>query len=112
MDLSWLAPIVSMAAAKYGIIGQICAYLVLVGIPVMSVLIEVLDAAVKLIGNASEQAFAGKVDAVWAKVMPVLEVLPHVNLPLSPVIVKVLSMAGKVAAAAIGAIKGWTSGQS
>lgn len=110
--LSFLGPVLGFLANQYGTVGMVIGYVVLVGLPLVSVLIEVADALVKLTVSPADDAVMGTVEAVWAKVMPWLELLPHVNLPLSPVIQAVLKYAGKGVGAVVGAIKGWMGGGS
>jgi hypothetical protein len=84
--------LINSMAAQNPDIGMITGYLVLVVLPIMSVLIEVLEAAVKLTESKADDEFAAKVKAVWSKVSPILEVLPHINLPLAPAIVKMVEL--------------------
>lgn len=96
--------LILMLTEKYSVLGMVLGYLVLVGIPVMSTLIEVLEAAVKLTAGTKDDEFALKVRALWAKILPWLEALPHVNIPIADAIVKAVGIFMKAARAIMAAI--------
>lgn len=95
--LGFIMPIIAYMGEKYGIVGTVIAYATLVVAPIVSVLIEVLEAVVLITASKSDDAFAAKVKAMWAKVLPVMEMLPHVNVPVAAAAVKVVAMVVKVA---------------
>lgn len=102
MDM--LNTLIVLFSDKYGTVGMVLAHLLFVG-PVVSILIECLEAVVTLTESTEDDEFAHKVKTAWGKVLPVLEALPHVNLPIAPVIVKIVTMMVKIAKGVIGFIK-------
>lgn len=107
--MDWLTTIITMLSQKYAVVGTVLGYIVLVGIPLMTVLIDVMDAVVKATVSSSDDAFAAKVDAIWAKVLPFLEVLPHMNLPISAAVMKVITLVMKVLNSIKAAVVAWFS---
>lgn len=101
-----LSPILSFFSEKYGIVGQILAYGLFIA-PIVSVIIEMIEFVVSFTASKSDDEFAAKLKAGWAKVMPILELLPHANIPLSPIMIKVVMYVMKSTSALKGAIQGW-----
>ncbi len=101
-----LSPILAFLSEKYGVVGLVLGYLVLIVAPLVSILIEVLEAVVALTPSTKDDDFAAKVKAAWAKYgLPVLELLPHANIPLAPLAIKILDYAKRGAAALLAGIK-------
>jgi len=97
--LNFVAPALAFLASKYGPIGEAFGYIVLFGIPLVSILIEIAETAAALTKSASDDAAVADAKTKWAKVVKTLEFLPHVNLPLAPIFLKILAIAGKVLSA-------------
>lgn len=106
MNLSFIGPLLAYAAEHYGIVGTIVAYLLLM-IPVVTLLIEVAQAVVTITISSKDDVLVAKVKAAWDKILPVLEVLPHVNLPIAPGIVKIVQLAMKVLNGALAFLQGF-----
>lgn len=104
--LSFLATMVGLLADKFGPIGTVIAY-VLFFVPIVSVLIELLEFCVQMTESKADDAFAAKVRAAWDKAVPFLEILPHSNLPISPILMKVAGFLTKGVAAVKGGVQGW-----
>lgn len=105
--LGYLAPFIGSIADKVGVVGMIIAYLLLFVVPVVSILIEVAEGIAAFTETKSDDEAVAKIKSGWAKVVPILELLPHVNLPLAPAVTKILFYAKKFAKAVAGALKGW-----
>ena len=101
--------IIGFLSAQWGQTGLVVGYLVVYGIPAVSILIEVAEFIVGLTPSKQDDEIVNKVQAVWQKVMPWLEALPHVNLPLSATANLILKYVVKGLDAAKGAIQGWKS---
>ena len=104
--LVFLAPVLAVVSQKFGVIGLIFAYSVFFVAPFVSILIEIGEAVVQLSESKKDDEAIAKIKAKWLLVMKVLEVFPHVNLPLSPAILRILQIAAKVLGAVKGAIQG------
>ena len=100
-------PILGFLAANYGGVALALGYVVLFGIPLVSILIELMDFIVALSVSKADDAVAAKIDAAWAKILPILEVLPHANIPISATLQMILSYSAKGLAALKGAVQGW-----
>jgi len=107
--MDWLTTIIGMLGQKYATVGTILGYIVLVGIPIMTVLIDVMDTIVKATASSKDDELAAKIDAIWAKVLPFLEVLPHMNLPISAGVMKVVNLVLKIINSVKAAIVAWFS---
>lgn len=101
--------LIGFLSTQWGDTGKIVGYVVVYGIPFISILIEVAEFIVALTPSKEDDVAVSKVRAVWAKVLPWMEALPHVNLPLSPVALKVMKYAQKGISAVKAAIQGWMS---
>jgi hypothetical protein len=96
--------IVGFLIGKYPVFANIGAYSIVLMGGVMA-LIEACEGVVLLTESKKDDEILGKVKMVAKKMIPVLEMLPHVNLPLAQgalVAVKVMKAIG-------GAIKGYFS---
>lgn len=108
--IGFIAPILGFLSQKYGVIGTVGGYLLFVIAPIVSLLIELLEMAVTLTVSEKDDAFARKVRAVWSKILPILEVFPHVNVPVGAGLAKILKYVGKGIKAAMAAIAAWKQG--
>jgi hypothetical protein len=109
MDIisSILQPLLAMLGAKFGILGIIGAYGIAF-VPVMTILIELLQFIVSLTASKTDDELAAKIVTVWQTyVLPVLEVFPHANIPLSATMLKVMDYMMRAVSAIKGAISGW-----
>lgn len=104
--LSLLNPLIALLANQFGLFGLILAYLLAIS-PIVSILIELLELIVKLTQTNKDDEAVAKIQAVWDKVLPYIELLPHVNLPLAPIVMVILKYVVKGASALKGAILGW-----
>jgi hypothetical protein len=102
-----LTPIITAMEAKWGVVGTILGYTVVVGLPVMSSLMALMETVMGVVNSTASAATAAKIEAIYNAVLPYLEVLPHANIPLSPVVSSIISVSGKVVSAIQGAISGW-----
>jgi phage-related protein len=102
----FITTVLAFLSEKYGIVGVILAYALAIA-PIVSALIEILEAVVLVTESKKDDEVAAKIRAVWSKVLPYLELLPHVNLPVAPVIAKVLGYVLKGVSAIKGALAGW-----
>jgi hypothetical protein len=109
MDFSFIGSFISMMAAKWGIVGTICAYIVAF-IPIFSLALDIAKACVKFTSSTADDEAVGKVEEVWNKyVYPVLGVLPHMNIPVSAMFLKVTGYIVKGVKAILAAIASWKS---
>ena len=90
--------LISFLTQHWGVVGTIIGTLIVWGIPVVSLLIEILEFAVALTPSKKDDEVVIKVRARWEKILPWLELLPHVNIPLSATALKALSLIKKIAA--------------
>jgi hypothetical protein len=95
--LGFVMPIIAYMGEKYGVVGTVIAYATLVVAPIVSVLIELFELVASVTASKSDDATAAKIKAFWAKVLPVMEMLPHVNLPIAAAALKAVDMVKKVA---------------
>lgn len=106
----FIAQIIQFLAQKYGFVGLIIGYLTLVVAPVLSVAIEVFEAFVLVTASTKDDETAAKVRLFWnSKVLPVLEILPHVNIPIAPGIAKIMVLLLKAFKAIKAALVSWRS---
>lgn len=103
---SLISPILSFLASHYGPVGLALGYLFLFVLPLCSILIELLEAVAKFTATPADDAKAAEIRAKYDKLVKALEFLPHVNVPLAPVFVKILEWASKLLAV----IKGLAGG--
>lgn len=96
---AFLGPVLGFAAEKYGPIGLVLAYLFLFVLPICSVLIEAVEAVAAYTANPNDDVKAAELRSKYDKLVRYLEFLPHVNLPLAPIFVKILDWARKIAGA-------------
>jgi len=75
----WLLPIL---ANKLPWLPEVTGY-VIVSMVIVSPLIELIEAITKLTASTADDAVAAKIKSIRDKVLPVLEVLPHVNIPVA-----------------------------
>jgi mannose/fructose/N-acetylgalactosamine-specific phosphotransferase system component IIC len=102
--LGFLSPIFAFLVAKYGIIGSIIAYGIAIA-PIVTVLIQLLEFIFSFLANQQDEAVAQQIDAVWQKILPWLELLPHANLPILPFLKYIINGANALK----GAVQGWLS---
>lgn len=109
--LPFLKPLLDLAVEKYGAIAVVIAYLLFVVAPIVTVLIEAAEALVILSASNKDDQAVARVKAVWTgKVLPILELLPHVNLPVAPFAAQLVIYIRKGANAAKAAIQAWRQG--
>lgn len=107
MDLGFITVIVNFIGQYWPTLFQITAYLVVLGIPTVSILIELAELITMLTTTKKDNEAVSKVKSVWQKIIPYLEVLPHVNIPLAPMVVKVFGYVNRGVKAVITGIKSW-----
>lgn len=95
---AFLSPVLGLAAEKYGPLGTVLAYLFLFVLPMCSLVIELVEAIAKFTENTDDDVKAAALKAKYAALVKYLEFLPHVNLPLAPMFLKVLQWTGKLVA--------------
>jgi hypothetical protein len=106
---AFIGPILAYLSQQYGPVAYAIGVLVFIS-PVVSLVIELLEAAVMLTASTEDDVFAAKVKAFHAtKIQPMLELLPHVNVPIAPAIVMAVKFASKGIKAALAAIGAWKS---
>ena len=99
--------IINFLAQKYCVVGETIGVLIFVVAPLVSMLIEVVEIIAALTPSTSDDEAAKRMRAKYDGVIKALEFLPHVNLPVAPVLLHVLAVAKKVLGALRGAISGY-----
>lgn len=107
--MAFVGPIIAALVQQYGFVGLIIGYL-LAAIPVVSLVIEVAEAVVLLSVSDKDDKAVAAAKAKWASVLKVVEFLPHVNVPIAPVIAKVVAYVAKAGKALMAALKAWKEG--
>lgn len=75
----WLLPIV---VSKLPWLPEAVGYIIL-SMVIISPLIELLEGISKLTASTKDDELAAKVKSIRDKVLPILEALPHVNIPVA-----------------------------
>lgn len=91
-----LVLLAQMVIDKFPIIGVIGAYGVVL-VTGIGVLIEIVEVVAKLTPSQKDDEAIEKAKALKKKVIGVLELLPHVNIPIAPVVLKVIEVLKKIA---------------
>jgi hypothetical protein len=63
---------------------------------IVSVLIEIVEIIAKLTPSEKDDLAVAKAKKVKDMVISVLEIFPHVNLPIAPIVLKIGSVLGKI----------------
>ncbi len=95
--MEFLSPFILALSGKYGAVAMVLAYAAALA-AVVSVLIEILEGIVLFTASKKDDEAAARIKAGWAKVLPFIELLPHVNLPIAPWVSKALTLAQKALA--------------
>ena len=90
--------LISFLTQNCGVFGTIVGMLIVWGIPIVSLLIEIFEFVVALTPSKKDDEFAIKIKSKWEKILPWLELFPHVNIPLSATALRVLILIKKIAA--------------
>jgi hypothetical protein len=77
--VKWLLPIL---ANKLPWLPEAMGYVV-VSMVIVSPLIELVEAVTKLTASTADDELAAKIKSIRDKVLPILEVLPHANIPVA-----------------------------
>lgn len=77
--VKWLLPII---LNKLPWIPEVVGY-VIVSMVIVSPLIELVEAIAKLTASKADDELAAKIKSIRDKVLPILEALPHVNIPVA-----------------------------
>jgi hypothetical protein len=108
--IGFLAPVLAALSQKYGAVGVAIAYLIAL-IPLVSIAIELLEAAVLLTASTKDDEAAARIKAAWrGKVLPVLEMLPHINVPIAPAVARLLGLAVRGIKSLLAGIGAWKQG--
>lgn len=105
--MEYLAMVAQFLIAKFPMLAAYGANALAVCMGV-GLLIEGAEVVAALTASKKDDAAVAKIKAIKDKVIAVLEIIPHANIPVAPVILKVLAAVGKgvsVLKAAIGAFK-------
>lgn len=91
----WLLP---MVISKLPWLPEVVGYII-VSMVIVSPLIELLEAAAKLTEKTTkDDEVVAKIKSIRDKVLPVLEALPHVNIPVVAIVAKIAEWIKKVTA--------------
>lgn len=90
--VEWLLPII---VGKLPWIPEVVGY-VIVSMVIVSPLIELLEAVSKLTASTKDDELAAKVKSIRDKVLPILEALPHVNIPVATWMAKAVEWIKKI----------------
>lgn len=105
--LDMFQAIMALLMEKFGAVGVVIAYL-MACVPMMSAILVAAEALVKLTDKPEDDEAVSKVRAMYDKVLPYLEILPHMNLPVvDAAVAKIIGLIIKVCAGIVGAIKGF-----
>lgn len=77
--VKWLLPIL---ANKLPWLPEAAGYIV-VSMVLVSPLIELIEAVTKLTASTADDAVAAKIKSIRDKILPILEILPHANIPVA-----------------------------
>ena len=105
--LLFLKPIAEFLALKVPVVGAIAAN-GLAALLAIGILIEIVEAVALITKTSKDDEFVAKAKKVKDKFIAVLEIFPHVNLPIVAAIVKLSAFLVKALAvikALIGALK-------
>ncbi|OPZ24608.1 MAG: hypothetical protein BWZ03_00083 [bacterium ADurb.BinA186] len=92
--MEYLTILAQMLIDKLPVIGIITANGVVL-VTGVGVLIEIVEVIAKLTPSQKDDEIVSKAKKIRDKVVPILELIPHVNLPVAPVILKAISLLGK-----------------
>ena len=98
--------IVQLIGQKFPILLTLTGY-ILASLVVVSPLIELVELVAKLTPSPKDDEAVSKVKVVAQKIIPVLEALPHVNLPVA----KWLVVGAKLIRKGAAALKAWLSAE-
>lgn len=105
--LGFLQPILVFLGEKYGIVGTVFGYLVLVVAPIVTALMPLLELIASLTATKKDDAIMAKVRKVVEALLPVLKVLPHMDVtPLAKKIVEYTKKGAGIAMKIVDALKG------
>lgn len=105
--MEYLSMIASFLVAKFPLLAQYGAQAIAVCM-LVGLLIEGVEVVAALTASKKDDEAVAKIKSVKDKVIGVLEVIPHANIPVAPVILKLMAAVGKgvkVLKAAVGAFK-------
>lgn len=97
-SLAVATSLISLLEQHWGAFGLVVGSLIVWGIPIVSLLIEVAEFVVEMTPSKRDDAFVQKARLKWEKILPWMEILPHVNVPLSAAAIKVLKLIKRLAA--------------
>jgi hypothetical protein len=106
---AFLNPILGFLVEKYGVVGEVLGYVVLIGLPIITILVEIADFIVIMTPSPKDDEFMAKVHAFLNRVMPVLQMLPHMQIGIPAKIAMVFGYIKRGFAALKGAVAGWKS---
>lgn len=105
--LQFLAPIAAFLVSKVPVLGTIAANGVGAMIAV-GLIAEIVEIVAAITATKKDDVVAAKIKAVKDKVLAVLEIFPHVNLPVAAILIAAIKALGKakdIIAAIIAAVK-------
>jgi hypothetical protein len=96
--------IAAVLVAKLPVLGEIGANALAICLA-MNLVIELAEALVALTASVADDAVVAKVKALRNKVLPILEIIPHTNVPVAAGIEKAIRLVAKVVKIAMAALK-------
>lgn len=109
--ISFIGPVIAFLAEKYGIIGTVLGYAFFVVAPIVTLFLEIVHFIVALTPTPKDDEIYEKVKAVWAKILPILELLPHSKIDIPSKVAAIVAIIKKGFAALKGAVEGWKSAE-
>ena len=101
-----IGPILTFLTSQYGDLGTILGYAVLVVAPIVTVLIELMELVVSLTPSTKDDVVVEKLKAGWFQYgLPVLELMPHANIPIAATTLKVIDYTQRGGKAVIAGVK-------
>lgn len=77
------------------------------GMALISALIELVEILAALTATTKDDELIKKAKAIKAKIIPILEVLPHANIPVAAGLGKIMAFLGKLIPSVKAAIEAW-----
>lgn len=102
--MEYLQVIATLLVAKLPVLASIGSNALAICLAA-GLLIELAEVAAAMTASGKDDAAVAKIKTIKNKVIAVLELFPHANIPVAPVIIKVTAIVAKVAKAAMAAIK-------
>jgi hypothetical protein len=103
--LDFLKPFAAFLAQKVPVLSAIAAN-GLAGLIAVGLLIEVVEVIASLTATSKDDALVAKAKALRDKIVPILEIFPHMNIPVAAGLGKFANVLKKVLGGLKGLIKG------